>query len=474
MAVGEAARQEPTVVGRYAIFDRIGVGGMATVHLGRLLGGAGFARTVAIKRLHAQFALDPEFVAMFVDEGKLASRIRHPNVVATFDVVAEENELFMVMEYVEGEALSPLVRAANKRKERVPPAIASAIIIDVLHGLHAAHTAHSEQGQPLGIVHRDISPQNVIVGADGGARVLDFGVAKAMGRAHTTNEGRLKGKLGYMSPEHIAGEEVSPRSDVFGTAIVLWELLVGRHLFRGDGEAALIKAVQSQTIPPPSTIVADLPKALEAVVMRGLDRDPEKRYASAAEMADALEAAVPPASRRAVGDWVQSLVGETLAARRRLVAAVESVSTGDGAGAFSVHSRVREKPGAAAARRVAADSVTLEATTMIRPRMTTRIRIVAGAASLTVLSVIALILWLALRTSPEPEVIAPATAAPADTFGSDQAAGPTKPDPPASEEVIDVDPPTTPLRRTAPPTSRPKPTSKPKDGSPKGSIYSRE
>src|SRR5262245_51026591 len=171
-----------SVIGRYALHGELASGGMATVHLGRLLGPVGFSRTVAIKRLHAQYAQDPEFVSMFLDEARLAARIRHPNVVPTLDVVATSGELFLVMEYVPGESLSRLARAARDRMERMPPRIVSAIMSGVLHGLHAAHEAKSERGEPLGIVHRDVSPQNVLVGTDGVARVLDFGVAKAAGR----------------------------------------------------------------------------------------------------------------------------------------------------------------------------------------------------------------------------------------------------------------------------------------------------
>jgi len=194
------------VVGRYALYAEIAAGGMATVHFGRLLGPVGFSRTVAIKRLHPQFAKDPEFVSMFLDEARLAARIRHPNVVPTLDVVATQGELFLVMDYVQGESLSRLIRAARERGHRIPPRIVSSILTGALHGLHAAHEAKNERGEPLNIVHRDISPQNVLVGSDGVPRVLDFGVAKAAGRVQTTREGQLKGKLAYMAPEQIGGQ----------------------------------------------------------------------------------------------------------------------------------------------------------------------------------------------------------------------------------------------------------------------------
>jgi serine/threonine protein kinase len=206
--MGNAA-QNVRVVGRYALYGAIAAGGMATVHLGRLLGPVGFSRTVAIKRLHAQFASDPEFVSMFLDEARLAARIRHPNVVPTLDVVATGGELFLVMEYVPGESIARLARALREQKQTLPTRILSAVMAGVLHGLHAAHEAKDERGHPLGIVHRDMSPQNVLVGTDGVARVLDFGVAKAAGRMQTTREGQIKGKLSYMPPEQLRGANVA-------------------------------------------------------------------------------------------------------------------------------------------------------------------------------------------------------------------------------------------------------------------------
>jgi serine/threonine-protein kinase len=199
-----AAAPSPTIIGRYALFDRIAAGGMASVHLGRLFGEGGFTRTVAIKRLHAQLALDPDFASMLLDEARLCARIHHPNVVATLDVVSAEAELFLVMEYVVGESLVHLLRASEASPDRASPALVASVMSGVLHGLHAAHEATSDRGELLGIVHRDVSPHNVLVGVDGVARVLDFGVAKALGRVHTTEEGTLKGKVSYMAPEQIS------------------------------------------------------------------------------------------------------------------------------------------------------------------------------------------------------------------------------------------------------------------------------
>ena len=177
---------------------------MATVHLGRLLGTAGFSRTVAIKRLHLQYSKDPDFVSLFLDEARLAARIRHPNVASVLDVVALEGELFLVMEYIQGESLSRLLRVVVEEKTPIPIPIATGVVAGTLSGLHAAHEATSESGDPLNLVHRDVSPQNILVGVDGVPSVVDFGVAKAATRAQVTQEGELKGKLSYMSPEQVS------------------------------------------------------------------------------------------------------------------------------------------------------------------------------------------------------------------------------------------------------------------------------
>src|SRR5512133_507114 len=220
--------------GQYTIYEPIASGGMASVHIGRFRARFGFSRTVAIKRLHRHFAQQPEFVAMLLDEAHLASRINHPNVVGVLDVLAEQEEVLLVMEYVHGETLATLLRAAAKKRFPVPAPVISGIVCGALRGLHAAHTARAEDGSILGIVHRDMSPQNVMVGVDGVARVFDFGIAKAAVRAQTTNEGQMKGKFAYMAPEQLLCERVDARTDVFAVGVLLWECLTMRRLFSGN------------------------------------------------------------------------------------------------------------------------------------------------------------------------------------------------------------------------------------------------
>jgi serine/threonine protein kinase len=325
-----AARDEGEpgrVIGRYALYDEIAAGGMATVHFGRLLGPAGFSRTVAIKRLHPMFAKDPEFVSMFLDEARLAARVRHPNVVATLDIVPRKGELFVVMEYVLGESFARLCRVLRERGEVVPPSIAAGVMMSVLHGLHAAHEAKSEQGESLDIVHRDVSPQNILVGVDGVPRVVDFGVAKAVGRLQTTQEGQIKGKTSYMSPEQLRGRNVDRRADVYAASVVLWEALAGERLFTGDHTETIMAQVLEKVIPAPGTVAGGVSPELDAIVMRGLSRSADRRYSTAREMALALELTIAPATARAIGDWVVTIAGGPLDERSERVAEIERSSS---------------------------------------------------------------------------------------------------------------------------------------------------
>lgn len=317
----------PRVVGRYELHAEISRGGMATVHAGRIVSDVGFSRTVAIKRLHAHYAKDPAFAAMFIDEARLAARIQHPNVVSTLDVVVTEGELFVVMEYVKGESLSQLIRAAAEKGHWLPIEIVSAIGTGMLDGLHAAHEATNELGRPLGVVHRDVSPQNVLVGVDGIPRVIDFGVAKATGRLQTTREGQLKGKLGYMAPEQFEGRPADRRGDIYSASVVLWEALAGKRLFDGAGEAQTLRKIMHGATEPPSVHAPGSARALDDVIMRGLSTDPEQRFGTAHEMALAIESAVPPAPTRRVGEWVQSMAARSLADRARRIAEIESQPT---------------------------------------------------------------------------------------------------------------------------------------------------
>ncbi|HEY1694819.1 MAG TPA: serine/threonine-protein kinase [Polyangiaceae bacterium] len=317
----------PLVFGRYTLHGVIASGGMATVHYGRLRGPVGFSRTVAIKRLHSQVALDPDFVAMFVDEARLAARIRHPNVVQTVDIVAEGGELLLVMDYVPGESLAQCLRAVSTAQRPIPGEVVSAIACGLLHGLDAAHEATGESGEALLIVHRDVSPQNVLVGADGVPRVLDFGVAKAVGRIQTTREGQLKGKLAYMAPEQLrAGDTVDRRTDVYAAGVVLWETLTRQRLFFGDNEGIVIRNVLERQVEPPSAVAGGVDPCMDAIVLRALDRAPERRFPTARAMALEIETRIAPASATRVASWLAGVAGDRLAMRAAIVAEIERAS----------------------------------------------------------------------------------------------------------------------------------------------------
>lgn len=318
---------EVRIVGRYALYGKLATGGMATVHFGRLLGPVGFSRTVAIKRLHPQYAKDPEFVAMFLDEARLAARIQHPNVVATLDVVALEEELLLVMDYIRGEAFSRLLRGARKKSLEPPTSFIAAIVAGMLHGLHAAHEVTDERGQPLRVVHRDVSPQNVLVGVDGVPRLLDFGVAKAGARVQVTKDGQVKGKLSYMSPEQLTGQPVDRRADLFAAGVVLWEALTGKRLFLADDTQEIIRRIVDLPVPAPSLLNPAIPPAFDKIVARALEKDPNARYSTAREFAVALEHGVDIMNAREVGEWVEEIAGDVLELREQALAELESYSS---------------------------------------------------------------------------------------------------------------------------------------------------
>jgi serine/threonine-protein kinase len=312
----------PKTIGRYTLYGEIASGGMATVHVGKAQGHGGFARTVAIKRLYPHLAQDPDFVAMFLDEAWLAARIHHPNVVQTIDIVSEGGELFLVMDFVHGETLSRIWRTLREAdRPTAPPApVTASIVCGVLHGLHAAHEARDETGKALNIVHRDVSPQNVMVGTDGIARLLDFGVAKAAVRLQSTHEGQVKGKIAYMAPEQLDRHDASRSSDIYAAAVLLWEGLAGKRLFEAATEGQLVGRVLSGPTAPPSASSPEVPPALDAIVMRGLSRDPRARFSTAREMALAIERTVEIARASQVGEWVESVARPLLAKKAERIA----------------------------------------------------------------------------------------------------------------------------------------------------------
>jgi serine/threonine-protein kinase len=263
---------------------------MATVYLGRAVAEGGFERLVAIKVMHPHIADKPEFEAMFLDEARLAASIRHPNVVSTIDVQKSADAMFLVMEYIDGPALNRVLRRLKKNGVAMPIEVVLRILIDTLHGLDAAHHLSDSRG-PLNLVHRDVSPQNILVGFDGITRITDFGVARAEARLGFTVGGEIKGKLGYMPPEQSRGQEIDCRADVYAAGVVLWECLTLERLFYGDSPGELIYKVLEGASRSPAEVRPAVPYHIDRVCMHALALDVADRYQSAADFAEAIEEA---------------------------------------------------------------------------------------------------------------------------------------------------------------------------------------
>ncbi len=270
-------------IGRYEVLGELAVGGMAEILLGRLVGPSGFERVVVIKRILPHLGKRPEFVDMFLDEARTVARLNHPNIVQVHELGDDGGELYLVMEYLEGESLAGLLRRLITRGERLDSHLAVHIVAEACRGLHAAHDL-TDDGIPLDLVHRDVSPQNLFVTYAGAVKVLDFGIAKAADRIAKTEAGQVKGKFAYMSPEQCAGKALDRRSDIFALGTVLWEALTLTQLFRRPSELATLKAICELPIPRPSSVVPGVPLAIDEAVMRALARRREDRYDSAASL----------------------------------------------------------------------------------------------------------------------------------------------------------------------------------------------
>jgi serine/threonine-protein kinase len=307
-------------LGSYELLSRVGRGGMATVWAARRHGVHGFSKIVAVKTMLSELGDDADFQRMFLAEARVAARIRHPNVVETIDLGEEGGTLYLAMEWVDGETLSSIMKAAFAASG-VPLPIALKLIIEACAGVHAAHELRDDEDRLLGVVHRDVSPPNILVSYDGIVKLADFGVAKSMESNNAlTLAGQVKGKLRYMAPEQLRSEPIDRRTDVFALGINLYQLTAGRHPWPGDTAAVTMQRILSQDPAPPSDLVEGYPADLERIVLKALHRDPAERFATAAEMALALEEFAARtcglASAREVAIYVQELLGSRRAARR--------------------------------------------------------------------------------------------------------------------------------------------------------------
>jgi eukaryotic-like serine/threonine-protein kinase len=298
-----------TELGPYLVYEQLGAGGMAVVHRAHRRTGSG--TPIALKRLLPQLALMPEFVQAFLDEARLAKHLRHPNVVQMYDFGNIDGTYYIAMELVRGPTLAHL----QKQSAAVPIPIAVHILAQVCEALAYAHALTDPEGQPLGIIHRDVSPSNVIVSTDGDVKLIDFGIAKAATHTSRTKKGFIKGKFGYVAPEYVAGR-IDARVDLFGAGVIAHELLTGKKLFQVANDMETLQRVQSMPIEPPSASNPNVPPALDEVIMMALQRDPDERFQTAVEMRDTLAAVVralgTPPTPKEVAAWVAKAVGSPM------------------------------------------------------------------------------------------------------------------------------------------------------------------
>ena len=311
-------------IGRYEIFYRLGRGGMATVYLGRLLGAAGFERWVAVKQIHEHLSDKAKFREMFLDEARVAAQLSHPNLVQVTDVGLEGGRPYLVMEFVNGETLGHLILKAYRTGRLVPLDIAVRIVANVCEGLHHAHELRDDQGQPRELVHRDVSPHNVLISYDGVVKVTDFGIVKAAGRSTHTRAGVIKGKPQYMAPEQILARPIDRRADIFALGIVLYETTLMRRLFKDVSDYAGLRRIVSGDVPKPRTIQPDYPDTLEAIVLKALHVKPEARYQTARELQADLERYLIDTGRAVgtaeVSETMRELFGDRIQGRVELLA----------------------------------------------------------------------------------------------------------------------------------------------------------
>jgi len=286
------ALPQPIPFGKYTLFERIGRGGMADVFKARIQGPAGFERTFVVKRILPHLSDDPSFTKMFIDEAKIAAKLSHPNIIQVFELGSVDDEYFMSMEYVRGHDLAETMRTLWARVGPPRPELVAYVGREMCRALAYAHEFTSEDGQVLGMIHRDISPSNVMLSYDGAVKILDFGIAKALGGEavdESTKSGTLKGKFAYMAPEQTVSNEIDRRIDIFATGIVLHEILTGRRLFKGENDMQTIERVRRCEVVAPSLFNPLCPPQLDQIVLQALAKDRDERYQSASEMADALD-----------------------------------------------------------------------------------------------------------------------------------------------------------------------------------------
>ena len=311
-------------LGRYELAMRLAKGGMAEVFLARQAGPAGFEKTVAVKRILPHLSKAPELVQMFLDEARIAALLDHPHITHVYDVGEADGLYYLAMEYVAGEDLAEIMARARKRGQPVPAGVAATIVLAACEALHYAHYMHGPDGRWLRIVHRDVTPSNILVTYDGNVKIADFGIARASFRAGAEDAGVLRGKGAYMAPEQARGGEVDARADIFALGVCAWELATGRRLFHRENALGVAGALDEGPVPSPRSVRPDLPAPLAQIIEKALERDPAKRWATAQKMQLAIEtwlaASGTTPSKITLAGWLRSLMGEEHAARRERLA----------------------------------------------------------------------------------------------------------------------------------------------------------
>ncbi|MEC7946981.1 MAG: serine/threonine-protein kinase [Myxococcota bacterium] len=316
-----SASFEPEQFGRYFLVDKVAVGGMAEVFKARIFREGGFQKLLVIKRILGHLGGNEEFVDMFIDEAKISVELQHPNIVQVYDFGKIGGNYFIAMECIEGKDIKGLLRKLAERRKVLPVEYAACIAHEMCKGLDFAHKKHNLQGDPLGIIHRDVSPSNILVSYDGNVKVADFGIAKAGISLYNTKDGVLKGKFQYMSPEQAAGEDVTTSADIFACGIILHEMLTGRRLFKADSEVKTLKRIRAADIPLPSQLNPAVPARMDEIVMRALARQPADRFADCREFQQALLEFMYPSTPEVVRDslkhFMRELFESEIAAERR-------------------------------------------------------------------------------------------------------------------------------------------------------------
>jgi serine/threonine protein kinase len=418
----------PRQLGRYEIIGPLASGGMAEVLLARLNGPKGFERVVVVKRILPHLGRLQSFVEMFADEARIVAGIRHRNVVAVHELGRDKGELFLVLEYLEGESASGLARRLAMRDMQLDYRLAIHIVSEACAGLHAAHELTDVEGIKQNLVHRDMSPQNVFITYDGAVKVLDFGIAKAADRVTRTEAGQVKGKFQYMSPEQTSGTSLDRRSDIFALGIVLYEMSTGHRLFKRVTDLMTLKAICEEPIPPPSSLRSDYPRALEHVVLRALERQPNRRFQTAADMRRALLRVLEdlPPSDALPEEALSNLMGDCFADRIQVKSdMLRRVRSG---------SAPTELPAAETDEAIEIPTAFGEGTLASAASSTAAIRVRGNWKGAMVAGIIALIAggtvatWslVGRRTGGRPSYLDPSSAAPSsDTVGASSVPSPS-------------------------------------------------